>query len=206
MAGQIAPSDTISVETDICDIPSKVCGPVAALRTNVLLPFLNIGAELPLGNRWSLEADYYYPWIKRESDHKDCFQVLYWTLGGRYWFGDRHLPGTEHVSDRLRGHSLGVNALGGYYDIGFNYSGYQGTLYGAGVKYLYARPIAKGRLRMEFSFGLSYIHADAQAYRVRYAGGKLLRKRDTKNRFDYVGPSSLGLSLVIPINGTVRGR
>ena len=36
--------------------------PVAAIRSNFLLPLLNIGVAVPIDNRWSVALDWYYPW------------------------------------------------------------------------------------------------------------------------------------------------
>lgn len=178
--------------------------PVAALRTNLLLPLLNFGLEVPIGNRWSVEADYYYPWSWRKSDHKNCFELLFWNVGGRYWFGKRHTPGEDNYRYRLTGHSVGVYVAGGYYDIERNYSGHQGTFYSVGADYLYAIPIAKGKLHLEFSLGIGYIYSDAQAYRVREEGGRLLRKQDIKNRIGYFGPTKATVSLVVPIGKAIN--
>jgi hypothetical protein len=53
-------------------IPAKpVRIPIFSLRTNLLVPALNIGAELPLGDRWSLAADYYFPWCWPNKKNKD---------------------------------------------------------------------------------------------------------------------------------------
>lgn len=41
------------------DTSYKLWKPVVALRTNLLLPLLNFGVEVPIGNRWSVGADYY---------------------------------------------------------------------------------------------------------------------------------------------------
>ena len=40
--------------------------PVIALRSNLLLPLMNVGVQVPLGNRFSIGADWYYPFIRRE--------------------------------------------------------------------------------------------------------------------------------------------
>ena len=53
------------------------------VRTNFLVPLLNLGVEVPIGNRWSVAADYYFPWFFREESHERCFQVLAWNLEGR---------------------------------------------------------------------------------------------------------------------------
>ena len=49
--------------TSSTSLTSSARTPLASIRTNLLVPALNVGAELPLGNRWSVAADYYFPWI-----------------------------------------------------------------------------------------------------------------------------------------------
>ena len=93
---------------------------VVALRTNLLLPLLNVGVEVPIGNRWSVGLDYYYPWLTRGFDmtHKDCFQLLFLSPEVRYWFGREHGKGSENWSRRLLGHSIGIFGMVGKYDFG----------------------------------------------------------------------------------------
>lgn len=164
------------------------------VRTNLLVPLLNFGVEVPVGNNWSIGADYYFPWMFRDDSHKNCFQVLAWNLEGRYWFGK-----DRKVEDRLEGHSIGLSAMGGYYDIEKNYSGHQGTLYNISIDYLYALPIFKDRMHLEFSLGLGYFFSPkAQPYDVFEDGGLAYKRGYTKD-FHWVGPNKVGISLVVPI-------
>lgn len=164
------------------------------VRTNLLVPLLNVGAAIPIGNRWSVAADYYFPWFFREETHERCFQALAWNLEGRYWFGKE-----RKVEDRLEGHSVGLFAMGGYYDLEKNFKGYQGTFYNVGVDYLYALPIFKDKMHLEFSLGIGYfISPKAQPYDVFEPGG-LAYKRGYKENIHWIGPNKAGISLVVPI-------
>ncbi|MGN0091968.1 MAG: DUF3575 domain-containing protein [Alistipes sp.] len=177
---------------------------VVALRTNLLLPLLNFGIEIPIGNRWSVGADYYYPWSWRKDNHKNCFELLFWSVEGRYWFGKQHTAESGNERYRLTGHSAGVYAAGGYYDIEHNYSGHQGTCYSVGVDYLYSLPVARGKANFEFSLAVGYIYSYAQPYYVREENGRLFRKRGIKNRISYLGPTKATVSLVVPIGKTIN--
>lgn len=171
------------------------------VRTNLLLPLLNIGVEVPIGNHWSVGADYYFPWAPREDDHKDCYQALAWNLEGRYWFGK-----DRKVEDRLEGHSVGLSAMGGYYDLERNYDGIQGTLYNISVDYLYALPLFKDKIHMEFSLGLGYFFSPkAQPYAVLEEGGLAYKKGYTKD-IHWIGPNKAGISIVVPIKAKGRAR
>jgi outer membrane protein OmpA-like peptidoglycan-associated protein len=43
--------------------PIEIRKPVVAVRSNLLVPALNVGVEAPIGTHWSVGADYYFPWI-----------------------------------------------------------------------------------------------------------------------------------------------
>ncbi len=197
---------TVVVEQPAAAVPDLLRKKVLAFRTNLLVPFLNIGMEVPIGNRWSMGLDYYYPWLWRKADHKNCFQLLFWELEGRYWFGKKHTKGWENWQNRLTGHSVGAYVAAGYYDIGHNWTGHQGNCYSVGVDYLYGLPVAKGKLHMEFSFGVGWVHSKAQAYRVREEGGKLLRKPHVINVINYFGPTRATIAFVVPINRVVKNH
>ena len=170
--------------------------PIFALRSNLLVPLLNIGAEVPIGNRWSVSADYYFPWIWPSPKNKDCFELLGWSVEGRYWFGK-----DRTASDRLHGHSLGLYGAGGYYDFEQNYEGQQGEFVSTGLDYTYAMPIGrKKRVNLEVTIAVGYIHAWARNYNVHGEGGPLF-KEEGDVLFDYFGPTKAAVSLVIPFYG-----
>lgn len=169
---------------------------VAALRSNLLVPALNIGAEVPLGNRWSVSADYYFPWIWPSKTNRNCFELLGWSVEGRYWFGRNRTS-----ADRLKGHSAGLYGAGGYYDFERNYEGQQGEFVSAGLDYTYAMPIGrKKRVNLEFTIAVGYIHSWGRNYNVPGEGGPLFREEGDV-LFDYFGPTKAAVSLVIPFYG-----
>ena len=172
---------------------------VVAIRSNLLLPTLNVGAELPLGNRFSVGADWYYPWVFRGPLHKDCVQALGLSLEARCWLGSRH-KGAKGEANRLLGHSVGIYTMGGIYDLERNYLGYQGEYWLAGVDYLYAMPLGKEKKwRLELSLGVGYFHSMATAYQVYSEGGKGYRDKDFRRQVRYYGPTKVAVSLVYPI-------
>jgi hypothetical protein len=170
-----------------------------AVRTNLLVPALNVGVEVPIGNHWSVGADYYYPWVWPKKDNKDCFEMLSWGIEGRYWFGKNR---TEY--DRLKGHSVGLYGYMGYYDFERNYHGHQGEFVNVGVDYTYAMAVGKRKsLHLEFSLGLGYIYSAARQYTVIEAGAPLISDKITKN-IGYFGPTKANISLVVPIFQRVK--
>ena len=176
--------------------PKQIKKTIMGLRTNLLLPAANAGVEICLGNRWSLEADYYFPWIKRSSQHKDAFQSLFWGINTRYWLGRNRF-----YEKRLLGHSVGVGAYAGYYDIEHNYTGHQGEFAAVSIDYLYALPICRGKLHLQFNAGIGYLYSYARPYDVFEPGGKAFREGFTKNTH-WVGPIKAAVSVVIPISVT----
>lgn len=167
--------------------------PVLAVRSNLLVPALNIGAELPLGNHWSISADYYYPWLWPSKKNKNCFELLGWSAEGRYWFGRNRTK-----SDRLHGHSLGLYGAGGYYDFERNFKGQQGEFVSAGLDYTYAMPVGKKkRVNLEFTLALGYIRSYGRAYHVLEEYGPLF-KEEGDIIFDFFGPTRIAVNLVVP--------
>ena len=163
----------------------------AAVRMNLLLPLFNVGVEVPVG-RFSVGADWYYPWLGHGSNNRDCLEALALSLEGRYWF----------VKGRtaLTGHSVGLSAHGYRFDAQLDGEGSQGRGWGVGVDYTYALPLAQGRLRMEFRVGLGLERCTLTDYRVYTDGGPLMRPSDAPDRIvTWVGPNRAAVALVVPI-------
>ena len=173
---------------------------IMALRSNLIVPASNIGLEFCIGDSWSIGADYYFPWIKRQADHQNALQLLGWGLEGRYWFGK-----SRKEDDRLKGHSIGLSTYAGYYDFERSYTGIQGEFATVGLDYLYAMSICKGKLHLEFNLGLGYIYSYVKPYDVFETGGKAFKEGYIKN-FHWIGPVKAGVSLVVPIRITKDQR
>ena len=166
---------------------------VAAVRTNLLSPLSNVGAEMCINDRWSVEADYYFPWLCRKADHKNAMQMLAWGVTGRYWLGKNRT-----YTSRLLGHSVGLGAYAGYYDFERNYTGHQGEFASVCLDYMYAMPVFNNRMHLEFTVGLGYLYSYARPYDVFESGGKAFREGYAKN-IHWAGPLKAGVSLVVPI-------
>ena len=188
--------------------PAVIAGPtgdlsrklIFAVRSNLLAPLMNIGLEIPFGDRWSVGLDWYYTWAwrywSRELDMTNCFQMLSGGTELRYWLNPS--------KDPLTGHSVGAYIYGGYYDFERRFHGYQGEYFNFGLDYSYAALLSKrSGLRMEFFLGFGYIHSDAREYNVYTPGGKAFRTGYEKP-VDWIGPTKAGVSLVIPIYKKVR--
>lgn len=179
-----------------------------AVRTNALaIPLANVGVEVPLGERWSVGADWYYPWLwrPRHGEGLDyagrCFELLAGDLEARYWFPRK----SKKPEQRLLGHSVGVYAAGGYYDFERNWTGHQGWFYNIGVDYLFAMPIFRGRMHLEFELGIGYIYSPAQPYDTFVAGDKAFRRKGVTQYTRWFGPTRAGVNLVVPIYVKKKG-
>ena len=181
--------------------------PAVALRTNALVPLLNAGVEIPLGNRWSIAADWYYPWIWRglmnriSEPQSQCFQVLGGYIETRRWFGVSHTRGEgRYERYRLTGHSVGLIATGGYYDIEVDREGRQGTFAALGIGYMYALPLGKGDVRLEFEAAVGYCFATYRGYEVHEPGGRLIGNWADGYAHGPV-PLKIGVNVMVPIYG-----
>lgn len=181
--------------------------PLFALRSNLFIPLMNIGAEVPLGNRWSVSADWNYPWMWRLPDHKDCFEFLGGTAELRYWLGWKHRAGDRYKKYRLLGHSFGIVVGGGYYDFQKNWAGFQGEYGAAGLDYQFAMPLGKrARTHLEFDITLGAISSRNIPYDVFTEGGILLHRDGIIDYWHWYGPIKGGVSLVVPIYSKKDGK
>lgn len=187
--------------------------PVFAFRSNLLVPLMNIGVEVPLGNRWSIEADWYSPWVFRDwmnsafGFYENCFQVQLGYLEARVWLGAKHHPVTGDARYRLRGHSIGFGAGGFHYDLGRDRKGEQGDGIAVGVDYQYAQPLGRGGVHLEFTVGVCGYWRTYQKYNVedgiwdgdrKIETGRLLAD-GTRQQEIFVAPFRACVSIVVPI-------
>lgn len=161
---------------------------VLALKNNLLYDLAlapNIEVEVPVGKRWSVNAEYKCPWWLNSSK-KFCYQLLSGGIEGRCWLGNRRLRNS------LTGHFLGVYAEGGVYDFQFHGDGYQGDYYlASGLSYGYAKRLAR-HFSLEFSLGVGYL---TTKYR-KYTSWQENLVRTDNGKFQWVGPTKLKVSLV----------
>ena len=174
---------------------------ILAVRTNLLVPALNVGVEVPAGYSWSVGADYYFPWWLARSN-RYCAEMLGWFVDTKYWFGK-----DRDEEDKLTGHALGAYAGFGYYDYQWEKSGNQGEYIDIGVDYTYAIPLAKDRLRMEFNIGLGWIHTVARHYTPTDDYTDLIKDPGIRHRkYNFFGPTRASVSLVVPIRVKVKQK
>lgn len=182
--------------------------PIFSLRTNLLVPLLNVGLQVPIGNRFSIGADWYYPFLYRNWSEQlaqtNCFQALSPGIDFRVYLGKKHAKGRENWQYRLSGHSIGIYASCGRYDVEWQFKGEQAKFANAGIDYMYSARIGKRRrLRMDFSVGVGYCRSKSVEYQVFRPGGKAYKTGMIRD-VNWIGPTKATVSLVIPINKKVE--
>ena len=181
---------------------------IMALRTNFIAPGQNIGIEIPIGDRWSIAMEHWYPWFVSKNN-RWCTEQMAWFLEGRYW-----LPGKKYAwtdTQKLMGHAFGVYLAGGYYDYQVKTHGKQGEYFNIGVDYTFALPIAQHRLRLEFNIGVGFIYNQYRPYKPSTDFEDLIKDPGIKYKTsNFFGPTRGGVSLIVPImvkrqNGQYNG-
>ncbi len=195
------PSTSIAMAGD--DIESKL---LIALKTNLVLDALsviNIGVEVPIGERWSVVGEIVYPWW-RSWEQNFTMQIESYHAEVKYWLGDRS------TKEQLQGWSVGAYGGWGLYDIQiFSEDGVQGDFYDVGAQLCYSHPIAKN-LNLEYTLGLGYVSTNYNDYNMAYdteefGDIKVIPYPWMNNTLRSILPTRLGISLVWHIKSSTEG-
>lgn len=152
----------------------------------------NLGVEIGLGKRTTLDVNVGYNWFNLNGTTENNKKLVHWLVRPefRYW-----------LCEKFNGHFLGVHALGSQFNIsGHNLSlllekdskqyRYQGWAIGAGISYGYQLFLSK-RWNAEFSLGVGYAYLDYNKYPCYKCGDKL----NSGNKH-YLGPTNASVSLI----------
>ncbi len=184
----------------------KVRKPLVAIKSNLLydaITALNIELEIPIGNSWSIAAEYIFPWWSSNKANW-TMQTLSGNASVKYWFGNRE------KKDLLTGWHIGLFGGLGRYDFQlFDNNGEQADYFDVGIQAGYAHKISKN-LRMEYALGLGYMQFDYKSYdKVRdtkYGDIKVFRYPWEVRRRNWVGPINAKISLVWLLHYNTRKR
>ena len=174
-----------------------------AVKTNLLADLVtavNLGVEVPLGENFSVNAHFTFPWwTAGPYGNKYALQLLDAEGELRWWFA----KGEE----RFEGHYLALQGSGGKFDLqwGRDIGCYQCYNWGVGLSYGYAMSLGK-HLNMEFALTLGYLAIDYQHYVPSPDWSVLLRDNAKAGVLHYFGPTGLKVSLVYPFHIQRRGR
>ena len=102
---------------------------LATVGTGFHVVPIQAGIDVPVGDHWSIYADYLgtAPW-RAWDNNAECAELLHWTLGTRWYPGSKFATpfnpgGTERI---LEGWYASLSVGAGYYDFEHNGKGYQG--------------------------------------------------------------------------------
>lgn len=184
---------------------------IFAVKTNLAydaLTMLNYAIEVPLGDRFSVVWEHYFPWWVMRNN-RICVEYL--TLGGeaRWWFAPQPRPATSRrvERDRLVGHYLGAYGFWGKADLQWDRIGcYQCyPVWSAGLTYGFVFPVSK-HLNLELSASFGYARIPYQHYIPSDDWQILWRDHDDAGTTHYFGPTKLQVTLAWPIRVKYRVR
>ena len=175
----------------------RVQWPLFAISTNMLQDLAitpNFMIEVPIGKRWSIYAEYTFPWWLTKGNNR-AWQILKWDLGARYYPFRKFNP--SDPMDILQGHFFGLDLSAGYYDIEPKHTGYQGEFMLVGLEYGYTWKIARN-WRIDAFIGAGWMGTKFRYYSGDENDEHLIYQHDGK--LNWFGPTRLGVSIkyIIP--------
>ncbi len=180
------PVDKIIVNASRDKLPKRV---LLGVKTNLLYDLAltpNIGIEVPIGKKWSVNGEFARGWWLN-SDQTFCWQLESWALEGRYWLFD------SSDQESLTGWFAGAYTNMGLFDFQLQRDhGRQGDFFAAGLSGGYVRNIGHN-LSFEFSLGLGYIFCNYRNYNV--CDETLIANGSQKNYWSII-PQRANISLV----------
>ena len=107
--------------------PHRAAAQIFAVRANALAALtatLDLGAEVSIADKWTVEASGYWNPLRTEN-LSTCFHAV--QLGGRYW-----------LYESFVGHFVGAHLSYVGYDLGSRTRRYDGRAFGIGLSYGYS--------------------------------------------------------------------
>lgn len=171
--------------------PLKYKYPIFAASTNLLYDALitpNFALELPLGNKWSVYAEYAFPWWVTKGNDR-AWEMLKWDLGVRRWLSPMN---PNDPMDILRGHFVGLDLSAGYYDVEPHHKGWQGEFQLVGLEYGYAWKWGDN-WRLDAFIGAGWMGTHYRYYEANDTDEHLIYQYHGK--MNWLGPTKVGFSL-----------
>lgn len=166
-----------------------------AVSTNLLYDVAlvpTLGAEVWIGNRYSVKADYSWAWWSNDSKHR-YWRIEGGSVEGRVWFPRK--KNYARFGNASTGFHAGLYAGMLTYDLEFGGKGWQAPRWSwhAGVSGGYTMPIGK-RLTLDFNIGIGYHWGKYYEYEP-HSGRHPYWWTATKQR-KWIGPTKAEISLV----------
>lgn len=164
-----------------------------ALKTNLIydiLGIVNLGAELPIQNNWSIAAEFNYSGWFSESKQRSI-QSCWGNIEGRYWLMSRT------ASKRVKGLFAGIYTSGGVYDLEWREKGYQGNFYSFGISSGYVYKLTRD-FSIENSLNIGFLHTKYDKYNaiIDDSNNSWKLAREYKGTFNWFGPTMIKASLI----------
>lgn len=168
-----------------------------AVKTNLLYGVAtltpNLGVEIGLGERTTLDLVGSYNWFNLNGTVKNNKKLAHWMVQSEFRY---------YLCKRLNGHFFGVHGLFSHYNIadhelpllfgaGSKAFRYEGTAMGAGLSYGYRFAFSE-HWGAEASIGLGYAYLSYDKYNCY----KCSQKVESNANRHYFGPTKAALSLV----------
>lgn len=153
----------------------------------------NLGIEIGLGERTTLDLSGGYNWFNLDGDKNNNKKLVHWLVQPEFRY---------FLNERFDGHFFGVHALYSQYNIGghnlpmlfgkgskdFRHEGWAA---GAGLSYGYQLILGRS-WNLEFNVGVGYARLKYDKYNCPKCGERVMSGK-TKN---YFGPTKAGVSLI----------
>lgn len=156
----------------------------------------NLGVEIGLGKRTTLDISGGYNWFNLNGSKNNNKKLVHWIVQPEFRY---------FLCEKFNGHFFGVHALYSQYNIGGHNlpmllgkgSGdfrHEGWAAGAGISYGYQLMLGRS-WNLEFTIGVGYAQLKYDKYDYSKCGEKV--GSETKH---YFGPTKAGVSLIWIIN------
>lgn len=153
----------------------------------------NLGLEIGLSNKMTLDISGGYNWFNLKGDEKENKKKVHWLVQPelRLW-----------TCEKFNGHFFGLHLLGGQYNISKHklplllgkdsqQYRYEGWAAGAGLSYGYQWLLSK-RWSIEATIGAGYAYMSYDKYLCNKCGEKL----EQNQKRHYVGPTKAGINII----------
>ena len=192
--------DTVSVP--FIAVTNNFLAEAAGVATGFHSTPIQVGIEVPIGDQWSVYADYLgtAPW-KAWNNDADCAQLLHWSLGTRWYPGSRFATpftpgGTERVLD---GWYASLSLGGGYYDLERNGKGYQGEEILASMGLGYSMVFDK-HWSLNFGIGFGPMLTQWRYYQQKASNQHLVYQWSGKSQYFGVTDAKVTLTYLFYVN------
>lgn len=156
----------------------------------------NIGVEVGLGRRTTLDISGGYNWFNLDGDKNNNKKLVHWIVQPEFRY---------FLCEKFNGHFFGVHALYSQYNIGGHElpmlfgkgsKDYRNEGWAAGAGLSYGYQLMLGRSwNLEFNIGVGYAQLNYDKYNCPKCGEKV--GTETKH---YLGPTKAAVSLIWIIN------